>query len=474
MVTTAYGHTSHVKPVLDGLPEPYSGHFDDVYQVWSNNLSKNLTRRAYYEGENTLKNIGIAIPDDMANLHTVIGWPRKAVKALAVRSRFDGFTSKTDADAVNAIFEANHFNAQYKRNVVNTLVYGPSFCTVTRGGYGEPAVRLRCYSAVNAACTWNYDLMRIGTGLTVHDVDKYGKPTRYEMYEDDCIVDIVKVSESKWSWAINPHPAGRPLMEPFVYDADVDYPLGHSRITKAVMDITDRAVREAVRMELASELAACPQKYLLGGYKEDQEKAIVGKTKWEMYIGSVQWFTKDKDGEVPKFGQLAQPSMEPHIKIRDSLAAEFSSETDIPIEMLGVPSTTYTSTNSAEAATENLVAAAEDMDDDAKNTLATIGRLALAVAGNTTPDALTDEQRDITAMFKPERFLSDAAQADAWTKLAGAVVQGSWLTDSRVFWERQGLDAATIDRLMSDKRRNAAGSRIEQMAAAMAGNNNGS
>lgn len=467
MVKTSYGRTSHVYPVVRDLPEPYATHLCDVFQVWNANLAKNLKRRAYYEGKNRLQNIGMAIPEELSELEVVVGWPAKTVNALAIRSRFDGFTStKGAADEVNSIFEQNHFSKQCKGATRTMLIHGPSFVTVTRGGIGEPQVRIRCYSAVNAACTWNYDLMRIGTGLTVHDVDKYGRPTRYELYEDDCIIDIVKVGQD-WTWNINPHPAGRPLMEPLVYDSDTDYPLGHSRITRAVMNITDRAVQEAARMDLASELSACPQKYLLGGYKEDMEAVKATKTNWEMYIGSIMWLTKDKDGEKLDFGQLSQPNMDQHIKIRDSLAAELSSETDIPVEMLGVPSTTYTSTNSAEAAMESLVAAAENMDDDLKTSLVEVGRLSLAVARNTSMDKLTSDELDITAMFRPERFLSESAQADAWTKLASATASDNPLTKSRVFWERQGLDKATVDRVMNDINRTDVKSRIEQMASVL-------
>ena len=57
-------------------------------------------------------------------------------------------------------------------------------------------------------------------------------------------------------------------MEPLVYRPSLDRPFGKSRITRAVMSITDSAVREALRTEVSAEFFTTPQKYLLGADEE--------------------------------------------------------------------------------------------------------------------------------------------------------------------------------------------------------------
>ena len=468
MVVTAYGNTNMSIPDAN-LPEPYRSDFEECYQVWSRNREKNAMRRAYYEGENRLKNIGIAIPEELADLTAIVGWPRKAVDELAKCSRLDGFTHPDGADELNAIMRENGFAAKYRRLNKSELVQGLSFVTVTRGADGEPNARVRGYSAINAACTWDNSLERVRCGLTVHDVDKYGNPTRYELYEPECIVTIERIDGGgglvfpstfkQWTYTILPHQMGRPPIEPFVYDSDIDYPLGHSRITKAVMDITDRAVRESVRTELASEFAATPQKFLLGGTKRDKELAIQGGTRWEMYIGSVMWFTKDKDGDVPQYGQLPQVSMTPHSEYFSHLAEEFAAETDIPIDAL-IRSKTYTSSESAQADRDALVQIAEVMNEDNSHALATLARMALAVNRNVPLDRV---ETGIVPVFRSPSRPSAAAQADWITKMCATF---PWMAETEVALEKAGFTEDERIRLMSEKRRAQASERIRAMEQA--------
>lgn len=465
MVVTSYGRTAMGAPDA-GLPEPYKTDFEDCLRVWEANRPKNVERRAYYEGDVKLKNIGIAIPDELSGLVAVVGWPRKAVDELVKCARLDGFAHPDGADELNAIMRANGFSAKFRRLNRSELVHGLSFVTVTRGGKGEPRARVRAYSAVNAACTWDYSLERIGCGLTVHDVGKDGRPTRYQLYEPDCIVTVFRDPSSrehdgalaKWSYSIEPHAMGRPPMEPLVYDADVDYPLGHSRITRAVMDITDRAVRESVRTELASEFAATPQKYLLGGTKNDKEQAVKGGTRWEMYIGAVQWFTKDKDGDMPQYGQLPQVSMAPHSDYFCHLAEEFAAETDIPVDAL-IRSKTYTSSESAQADRDALVQIAEIMNDDNGHSLSEIGRMALAVNRN---EKLSDVETGIVPVFRSPSRPSAAAQADWTTKMCATF---PWMVETEVALEKAGFTEDERVRLMSERRRAAAAERVARMGA---------
>ena len=473
MVTTSFGDTPESFPDVT-LPEPYMTDFRQVYEVWTRNRAKNGVRRAYYEGENRLKNIGIAIPPELEDMRIVVGWPKKAVTALANRSRFDGWTNGGDDSDLNAIMDQNAFARKYRQLARSELVHGLAFVTVMHGDADEPDVRIRAYSAVNAACTWDYRLERVKCGLTVHDVDVRGVPTRYVLYEPDCIVDIRRLDSvggmafptgfKRWTYAVEAHPMGRPPFEPLVYGADADYPLGHSRISRAVMDITDRAVRESLRTELASELAATPQKYLLGGTKADMLQATAGKTRWEQYIGSVTWITKDKDGDVPQYGQLPQVSMQPHIDYRAALAAEFAAETSVPIEMLGVQSKTYTSSDSARANLEELVQAAEDMNDDNGASLRTIGRMALAVKRNEPYSKVTD---DVIPIFKDPSRPSIVGQADAIVKICST--EGlSWIANTSVALEMLGFNDDQRARMATEKRRIDASQRILQMEQAAA------
>ncbi|MGN0034382.1 MAG: phage portal protein [Coriobacteriales bacterium] len=414
MVKTSFGDTPRTRPDVD-LPGTYGDDLEECLDVWQANMEKNLTRRRYFDGKVAIKNIGVSIPDDLAKLPIRCGWPAKAVQALAVRSRFDGYSSADDTTEIDRIVDANRLKRAYKNLVRAQLIYGLAFATVTKGGRGEPDPVIRCYSAVNAACTWDYGLRRIKAGLTVNDVDRDGNPILYMLHEPDCVIAIRRDGDGWTADEPRPHDMGRPLMEPFVYDADDDHPLGRSRITRTAMDITDRMMRESLRTELASELSAVPSKVILGGTKKEQQEAVADKSKWSMYVDAVNWLTKDVDGDKLTVQQMAQPSMEPHVSYMDFLASQFSEETSVPLEMLGIRSKTYTSVNSAAAANEPLVIAARDMNEDNGETLSVIGRMALAVSRNVAYEDLEDEPR-LVASFMDPSLPSVVSTADAAVK----------------------------------------------------------
>ena len=96
---------------VEGTPIEWQAMALELLDVLYRNWERNATRYLYYEGENPLKDFGISTPPELLSVETVVGWPNKAVMALALRSRFDGFTAHDeDAQALEAerrrVFEA--------------------------------------------------------------------------------------------------------------------------------------------------------------------------------------------------------------------------------------------------------------------------------------------------------------------------------------------------------------------------------
>ena len=74
---------------VDNLPDECREPWDLMIRQWSQKLERNLLRTKYYDGRNELKNLSIAVPDSMAGISEVVGWPQKSVDALADRIVFD-------------------------------------------------------------------------------------------------------------------------------------------------------------------------------------------------------------------------------------------------------------------------------------------------------------------------------------------------------------------------------------------------
>lgn len=450
---------------VSGLPEEEKKLLDQLVEVWGAKKARNQLRDQYYNSKNKLKDLGISIPPALQNIETVVGWPAKAVDALAVRSRFDGFTfaSGEENAELQGILSQNRFNITIAQATHSELINSVAFLTVSRGGKGEPKAIISAYSALNAAALWDYRRKRIKAGLTIVDIKQertcdVPEPIWVNLYTDTDVWEI-KRDNGAWRARRNPHSMGRPMMEPLVYRPTLDRPFGKSRISRAVMSITDSAVRTALRSEVGSEFYTAPQKWILGA----EDSLFADKTKWEAYIGS--WFavSKDEDGEKPTVGQFSQGTMQPHTDYMRSLAARFSGETSIPVSELGVIHDNPSSAEAIYASKESLVIEAEALNETNGEALKVIGMMVLAVSQNKPLDELTDDERSITPRFKNPAMPSIVSQADAVVKMISAI---PWIAGSQVALEELGFNEDQITRLLSDKRKMEARSMLQQQEQA--------
>jgi len=428
--------TARAVNVSSDFPEEWEDMLKDLLNLWAAKLIRNRLKMRYYNGKNVLKDFGISIPPQLLNVETIVGWPQKAVDAMAVRCRFDGF-SATDQEVqsiLNGIDERSRLRVKNRQAVQSTLIHSCSFGTVSLNADGKSIIEFA--SAERAAARWDDGKGRIAYGMVVDDF-RDGVPHQLTMYTDDAAVHCT-IERSWFDWWAEPYSMGRPTMEPIVYRPTFDKPFGQSRISRAVMSITDSAVREALRTEISAEFFTSPQKYLLG---VDQDAFANpnnpnGKTKWEAYIGNILAVGRDENGELPVFGQLSQGSMQPHTDYMRSLAARFSGETNVPISSLGVIHDNPASAEAIYAASEPLIIECEDFNDGQRDSLKSLASMAIAGELDTPVDELDDRFKDFTPGFRNPAMPSVVSQADAMVKIA-SVVPGFGGTD--VFFEQIGF-----------------------------------
>ena len=430
------------------FPDEWRDMLEDLMALWAAKLGRNRLKMRYYNGKNVLKDFGISIPPQLLNVETIVGWPQKAVDAMAVRCRFDGFTASTDAAQamLNAVDERSRLRVKYRQATQSTLIHSCSFATVTLGEDGRS--RIDFYSAERAVARWDDAKGRIAYGMVVDEFED-GVPSEITLYTDNAAVHVWATGAGFLDWYAQPYSMGRPTMEAFVYRPTFTKPFGQSRINRAVMSITDSAVREALRTEISAEFFTSPQKYLLGA----DENAFAQKTKWEAYIGNIFAVGRDENGDLPQFGQLAQGSMQPHTDYMRSLAARFSGETNVPISTLGIIHDQPASAEAIYAANEPLIIECEDFNDSARESIKTLALMAIAGEMDVPLDELPDDMTDFTPNFRNPAMPSVVSQTDAMVKIA-SVVPGFAGTD--VFFEQIGFAEDMRKKAESEIRRNGA------------------
>ena len=415
------------------MPERWAYELRDLWRLWRSKLMRNRERYAYYDGKNRLKDLGISTPPELLGLETVVGWPNKAVMALATRSRFDGFTA-TSADtqqALDRLAQRSRLHVKYRQTVEAEGVYGCSFATVGTTGAGS---RIDMHDAEHAAARWDEAMGRVAYGMTIDFSD--GEPAAITLYDEAANVYLWR-SDGGWRWEAWPHRMGRPLMEAFAYRPTHRKPMGQSRITRAVMSITDSAVRCALGGDISFQFAVAPQKVLLGADRD----ALDGKTKWEAYIGNIMGVGYNGvDGVMPQFMQMQQASMQQYVDFMRSLAARFSGETNVPISQLGVVHDNPSSAEAIYAASEPLIIECQDLNDNSRETLRTIAQMALAADLDVPLADLPDEWRDFTPNFANPAMPSIVSMADAAVKIAGAVPA---FAGTDAFWKMLGMPEDT-------------------------------
>lgn len=413
------------------FPEEWAYMMGDLLGLWAAKISRNQLKMRYYNGKNVLKDFGISIPPQLLNVETIVGWPQKAVDTMAVRCRFDGFTANSyEAQSIlDSVDKKSRLRVKYRQATQSTLIHSCSFATVTLDNDGKS--RIDFYSAERAAARWDDAKGRIAYGFVI-DAFENGEPVEATMFTDSAAVHVWRTAGNRWDWEAQPYRMGRPTMEAFSYRPTFNKPFGQSRINRAVMSITDSAVREALRTEISAEFFTSPQKYLLGADAE----AFANKTKWEAYIGNIFAVGRDENGDIPHFGQLSQGSMQPHTDYMRSLAARFSGETNVPISSLGVIHDQPASAEAIYAASEPLIIECEDFNDSARESLRVLGLMAIAGELDVPLDELPTEYTDFMPDFRNPAMPSVVSQTDAMVKIA-SVVPGFAGTD--VFFEQIGF-----------------------------------
>lgn len=463
-----------------GLPQPSEGAVPsdvwetlcDLFDTWHHVTERNRRLTRYYEMTNPIKDLGIAIPPQLARVEEVVGWAAKAVDVRVNRSRFDGFVFRGKSDlTLDALVTANRMRQLVRQVTRSMLTHGCAAMVVMHGTGAQPAAKVRAYSANQCCMLWDKDADGISAGIVLADVDRSGVASRYVMHLPARVLVFSRPSEESPEWVLESderNPVGAMLMVPLANDPDLDKPLGHPVLTPELTSIVDKAVRDVLRMDVGAEFFTAPQRYALGvaddlfskPLKDEHGNDVIDEEtgepvlvtdeakKLRAYLGSLWALTKDEEGDVPTVGQFPAGDAQNFIATYENDAQRFSGASNVPLAQLGVMSNSYTSSDALSASNDPLILDVQGINDGLRDALWQVARLMMAVSQGVALSGLTADQDGVMASFTDPSMPTLASRVDAWTKLAAI---DSSIVGTRVFYEGVGLDQATIDRLMAAK-----------------------
>ena len=441
---------------VEGLSAEELQQLQDLADAYNYHQSRNRLKDKYYEGHVTLQdvNLGVALPQGLRNLEVGCSWGQKAVDVLAARSMFDGFVGTGGSlDSLAKLVADNRLVAQYAKACRDELKYGCVFATLSADA--DIGCRVRFHSPAMASALWSGEKGRIDCGMAIIDTVKdehfedVWRPTLVYFYTDTDLI-VLRGNGSFWTAERKPHPMGRPLMEPLIWNATNSKPFGRSRLKRPIRALIDDYVRTAANATIALEFDTTPQKYILG-VTDEQYDAIVSN-KFKTYIGSIIAATSNPEtGENPVLGQLAQGSLTPHVEKMRMTATQFAAATGLTVTDVGVVNDANpTSSDAILAQSQTLVLLAQQLNTGNGDALCTIARMAQAVARECSLADLTEEETGIVAHFKNPAMPSVAVTADAAIKIASSRQE---FAGTDTFLEMIGFDQADIRRIKAQEQR---------------------
>lgn len=298
-------------------------------------------RYRYYDMKMAVQYLRKDMPQELQMMQSVLGWCGRAVDSLADRIVFHGFAH--DSFNLNQIYQMNNQDVLFDSAVLAALIGSCSFIYIVADETGFP--RMRVIDAYNATGTIDPVTYMLLEGYAVLERDENGSPV-IEAYFEPGRTTYFQRGKDPYT-VLNSAPY--PLLVPIIYRPDATRAFGHSRITRACMDLTQMAMRALKRSDIASEFYSYPQRYVLG-MNEDAEQF----DKWRVAMSAMLRIDKDEDGDHPVVGQFQQQSMTPFSDQIRMIAGMFAGETGLTLDDLGLPSQNPSSSDAIKASHEQL------------------------------------------------------------------------------------------------------------------------
>lgn len=317
---------------------------DYLRQMLGRKQQRVRMRYRYYEMKEIMRRASALIPPEFRSMMFTLGWCAKAVDVLSDRLVFDGF--ENDAAQFSQIYQLNNADVLHGSACLSALISSCSFLYIGQRKDGFPSLEVIDGGNATGRIDTTTNLLTEGYAVLSRDengqveTEAYFLPGRTEYY---------KAGQTQ-PFEVFRHKAPYPLLVPVIYRPDAHRPFGHSRISRACMDIVQSALRTLLRTEVAAEFYSVPQKYIVGLSHELAQ----GFDKPKATLSSFLAFSKDDDGGSPTMGQFQAGSMEPFLDQMKMYASLFAAETGMTLDDLGFTTENPSSEEAIKASHENL------------------------------------------------------------------------------------------------------------------------
>lgn len=268
-------------------------------KVWRDRYPYNLIRSSYYFARYRFKDFGISIPDRIrTNVSACVGWPAKAVRALADLSVFDGWDlGGIDPYGIRELTDETSLELAIPQTIVSAYMHGCAFLTITKDAEG---IIVTPRSAEYSAAIWDGRHNWLAAVLTINDATSKGRITAFNVFLPNKVYAVVRGGRGRWEAERIVTNWPEPTAVPFISDPQLSRPLGRARITRPLMALTDMGFRTLVRMEASAEFYSVPKLWFLGAPED-----AFNQDTWSSLVSAINAIDGDIDGKNPELHQIS-------------------------------------------------------------------------------------------------------------------------------------------------------------------------
>lgn len=440
-------------------------------QKLENVAPRNAEKFKYYDGKKRVQDLGISVPERLAHLEVVAGWPATTTDVLDERLNLESFGAP-DALELDEAFEVNNLETESSLGHIDALATGVGFIMVGKGdpSQGEPEQLITVESPNRMTANYNARSRRLESALAGNwnDSNQLVSGTL-------CLLDANIRFERKGNGQLyevdrDEHNFGRVTVARLVNRPRSSQMHGRSEITRAIRYYTMAAMRTLLGAEVAREFYNAPQRYVVGApdgtFTDEQGKSIDG---WKAVMGRLMDIPLNEDviqgvdvkPQLPQVGQFLASSPAPYFDQIRGYAQMVAAEAAIPAPYLGFVSDNPASADAIRAAEQRLVSRAERRQKQFGRAWAEAARLVLLYRDGSVPKEAFRIRPDWRSAATP----TAAASADAAGKIVAA---GIVPATSEVAQEFAGLDERQKGILREEARRDRAAQMTQSMGVAAA------
>jgi hypothetical protein len=446
-------------PQLTGstFPGPQVIGLSDDEQALVTGLSNKLSfhsvpmkiRRSYYEGLQRLANLGIAVPAQLANIRTVVDWPRICVDPLVMRQQVDSFWlpgSSSIDEELQEHWEANNMPSEAPLCFLDSLVCGRGYMIAGAPDSAGDSPIVTVESPLNV--TMNWDARRRMTTAAYQAFEIEGIYIAV-LYLPDQTISMSRDQQSPWVVDDrDQHNFGEVPVVRFANRQMSDDREGKSEISAPIMNTTDSATRTLLGMEIAREFYSVPHRYVMGATESDFiDSSGAPKTALDLSMNKFLAFARNDDGNLPSVGQFAPADPSVFTKIIDEHAQLMSSYTQFPPSYFGQVSTANpASADAIRVAYDGMNRRGKQVQVQNTFPLKKMQRLIWRFAnGGAEPP---EEMKRLSVEWVDVETFTPGAMSDAIYKQAsmGAIPSTSDIVLKRLGWSKQEREQLAIDR----------------------------